>query len=78
MHQIECFGCGFKAEYSRILVMQLTLKKIKLLEFYMQIEFIYEIDKHLFILLLIMTLYELHKGKEQNKQNERNKDKKNI
>ena len=77
MHQIECFGYGFKAEHFRILVMQLTLKKIKLLEFYKQIEFIYKIVQHLFVLLLI-TLYELHKGKAKNKENERSKDKKNI
>ena len=68
MHQIECFGYGFKAEHSRILAMQLTLKKIELLEFDMQIEFIYKIAQYLFMLLLITLRVTQRERKEQRKR----------
>ena len=60
MYQIECFGYGFKAEHYRILGIQLTLKKIKLLELYKQIEFRYKIY-NIYCTLLITTLYLLLK-----------------
>ena len=62
MDQIECLGYGFKAEHSRILGMQLTLKKIKLLEFYKQIECIYKIVEHLVYLYLLRHFTSYIKG----------------
>ena len=61
MHRIGCFRYRFKAEYFRNLVMQSTFEKIKLLQCYKQIKYIY-------IVLLLSLFVRQWKDKDNKKK----------
>ena len=58
--QIEQFWYGLKDEISRILMMQFPLKKIELLQFCNQIEYVYQIVQNLLYLILLTKKMRQH------------------